>query len=1328
LTSGVSIITLQRHKRNSSQMASGIAQLKHAFGFRTGINNALAFKDEQTLVYPCGANLVLYNIDHKTQKFIHGLEKSDGMTSMAMSPNRRYVALAEKTEERPLIVIYDLNSLKRRKTLYDPELQSDEFISIYFSPDSMHLISQGGAPDWKLSYWVWQKNKIIASTTTSMGNPIHEVSINPNDSTQMCVTGKDNFKVYGLNDGVIKQIGLSKIDPQHFLCHAWINEEQLAVGTAKGTWILITNGEPIEEHDMKVNILKEGEQFEDNQQELEDESQLITMESATAIVASSKHIFVACGPGLVHCFEKEVVPTKRVRYKQQKNNNVHFPTQIYRRTKEIRIPANPNSSSDTGSSSQQMVSKLVISPSEETLIASTTSHQLYLYILVSPDMGMSGKHEVGNLLRKKDQGGHKKSGVAQAANEEAEQPCEIDHFELLAQAFHEDRILGLDCCIRKPLIATCAADRTVRIWNFETKHLDLYKEFAEEAYSIALHPNGLHVLVGFSDKLRLMNLLFKDIRPFKEFPIRGCKECAFSRGGALFAAVHGNTIQIYSFMEFTNLHNLKAHNGKIRCLLWTNEDQKLISCGMDGAVYEWDVNTGKTLITRRRISENVMKSCSYSCVTATKDGSRTYAVGSDRKIKEISDSTVSLMWYGHLLFCIEHLTITPSQYIALEVDSPDMLLTAVALSSTGRMLFCGSKTGLVRSYKFPFTGNPEWEDYVGHCGQIAKMRITMNDEYLITVSDDSSIMVWELQEREGRNVKLEKEIAWAEEILITKTDLEEKTSVMSELKTRVEELKMENEYQLRLKDMNYSERIKELTEKFIKEMESLKVKNQALRIEKDKEEAKHGEQLQEVMEMHTKELEEIEKNFNEKFLAEHEKSVELQEKAQKMQESYESQISEMTAARDKMLEELTSFFENKLNEKGQLMEILKKENREQVMEHEVTKRLIEEDADREILDMKITYERRLREEREANARLRGESGIMKKKFASLQKEIDDHKEEIKKFHGETQKLNGIIRNLEKDVQGLRKEIQERDETIQDKEKRIYDLKKKNQELEKYKFVLNYKITELKKQIEPRETDIKNYKEQIQEMECELERFHKQNAALELTIVEMKQKRKSGDLELQAERQATRDVEALVRRFKTDLYNCAAKIQDPKGLKESVIALYKKHIQDDMTAEAAVGADLQKEFARQREHLEHSMAGLRKKLAKDSEVHKSDYVRIMHENVNLIEEINKLRAELKLGRNRIRDLEATLGINRRQGEAARKVLERIVGRRPNPVIVQELEEAHRALLSQQKFMGLLHEQIRNEQQCSHNAEADPRPLVGPNTHPLPPIDGGPKQEE
>ena len=52
-------------------------------------------------------------------------------------------------------------------------------------------------------------------------------------------------------------------------------------------------------------------------------------------------------------------------------------------------------------------------------------------------------------------------------------------------------------------------------------------------------------------------------------------------------------------------------------------------------------------------------------------------------------------------------------------------------------------------------------------------------------------------------------------------------TTMAELKTRVEELRLENDYQLRLKDMTYNEKIKELTEKFIQEMESLKTKNQA---------------------------------------------------------------------------------------------------------------------------------------------------------------------------------------------------------------------------------------------------------------------------------------------------------------------------------------------------------------------------------------------------------------------------------------------------------------------------------------------------------------------
>jgi WD40 repeat protein len=41
-------------------------------------------------------------------------------------------------------------------------------------------------------------------------------------------------------------------------------------------------------------------------------------------------------------------------------------------------------------------------------------------------------------------------------------------FDILNYSNHHGSITGIDVCIRKPLIATCSSDRSIRIWNFET--------------------------------------------------------------------------------------------------------------------------------------------------------------------------------------------------------------------------------------------------------------------------------------------------------------------------------------------------------------------------------------------------------------------------------------------------------------------------------------------------------------------------------------------------------------------------------------------------------------------------------------------------------------------------------------------------------------------------------------------------------------------------------------------------------------------------------------------------------------------------------------------
>merc|ERR1712139_55441 len=159
----------------------------------------------------------------------------------------------------------------------------------------------------------------------------------------------------------------------------------------------------------------------------------------------------------------------------------------------------------------------------------------------------------------------------------------------------------------------------------------------------------------------------------------------------------------------------------------------------------------------------------------------------------------------------------------------------------------------------------------------------------------------------------------------------------------------------------------------------------------------------------------------------------------------------------------------------------------------------------------------------------------------------------------------------------------------------------NQELEKFKFVLDYKIKELKAQIDPKNDDIAEMRQQIEAMDYELEEYQR------------KKKKLFADL-------------MLIKRFKLDLDECIAFASEPKHLKEAVAALFRKYVQSGVK-KLELDADTQKEYNRQRDYLEKSVDSLKRKLAKDSEVHRIDNMRIMQENVSLIREINDLRREI-----------------------------------------------------------------------------------------------------
>ncbi|XP_002750775.1 cilia- and flagella-associated protein 57 isoform X1 [Callithrix jacchus] len=1225
-------------------MSAVVAQSLHVFGLRSHVANNIFYFDEQIIIFPSGNYCVKYNVDQKWQKFIPGSDRSQAMLALSISPNRRYLAISETVQEKPVITIYELSSIpcRKRRVLNNFDFQVQKFISMAFSPDSKYLLAQTSPPESNLVYWLWEKQKVMAIVRTdTQNNPVYQVSFSPQDNTQVCVTGNGMFKLLRFTEGTLKQTNFQRGELQNYLAHTWVADDKIIVGTDTGKLFLFESGDQRWETSIVVkeptlgskslDVIQESEsliEFPPVSSPLPSYEQMVaasshsqmSMPQVFAIAAYSKGFACSAGPGRVLLFEKM----------EEKD--------VYRESREIRLPVDPQSS-DPSQSDNQDILCLCFSPSEETLVASTSKNQLYSITMSLTEISKR----------------------------------EAAHFEYLTCPLHSAPITGLATCIRKPFIATCSLDQSVRVWNYETNTLELYKGYQEEAYSISLHPSGHFIAVGFADKLRLMNLLLDDIRSFKEYSVRGSRECSFSNGGHLFAAVNGNVIHIYTTTNLENILSLKGHTGKIRSIAWNADDSKLISGGTDGAVYEWNLSTGK------RETECVLKSCSYNCVTITPDAKIILAVGTDYTLKEIADSL-----------------------ILREIPAFDVTYTAIAISHSGRMMFVGTSVGTIRAMRYPLPLQKEFNEYQAHAGPVTKMLLTFDDQFLLTTAEDGCLFTWKVFDKDGRGIKREREVGFAEEVLVTKTDMEEKAQVMLELKTRVEELKMENEYQLQLKDMNHSEKMKELTEKFLQEMESLKTKNQVLRTEKEKQDISHREHIEALLDKQSRELQDLESSNNQTLLLEYEKYQELQLKSQRMQEEYEKQLRDNDETKSQALEELTEFYEAKLQEKTTLLEEAQEDVRQQLREFEETKKQIEEDEDREIQDIKTKYEKKLRDEKESNLRLKGETGIMRKKFSSLQKEIEERTNDIETLKGEQVKLQGVIKSLEKDIQGFKREIQERDETIQDKEKRIYDLKKKNQELGKFKFVLDYKIKELKKQIEPRENEIRVMKEQIQEMEAELEHFHKQNTQLELNITELWQKLRATNQEMRRERQKERDLEALVKRFKTDLHDCVAYIQEPRLLKEKVRGLFEKYVQRaDMVEIAGLNTDLQQEYSRQREHLERNLATLKKKVVKEGELHRTDYVRIMQENVSLITEINELRRELKFTRSQVYDLEAALKLTKKvqpqevsEGEPSKDMPSKAPTTRLN-----EQEETGRIIEMQRLEIQRLRDQIQEQEQVT-----------------------------
>jgi len=873
--------------------------------------------------------------------------------------------------------------------------------------------------------------------------------------------------------------------------------------------------------------------------------------SATCAVAFSKGFVTGGDDGLIRVFEKS-----------------EEGKEAFRRTKTIRIDG-------INGSPTPAVRSLALSPSEENLAVTTSNAQLYQLSLLGQD-----------LLKAE----------------------EAPVFEPVLTPFHTGPILGMDVCTRKPLVVTCGMDKSVRIWNYLEKTCELCKFFNEEAYSVAFHPSGFHLIIGFSDKLRLMNLLMEDMKTYKDIAIKACREVRFSNGGQYFAAVSANTIQVFRTYTCEMIETLRGHNNKVRSVAWTADDSMLVSTGQDGAVYEYSI-----LQEGRRVGQDfVLKNVNFSCVIVYTDPSTStntmYVVGNDEMLQEVSAGT---------------------RQNTLKAGTT---LGQIVLSNNAKTLFAGvahqDAPGAIRAYKFPLDGY--YNEFTAHAAPCTRIRITFDDYYLFSTSEDGCLFIFDVKKKDRVVSKRDKEnvLPPSDEILVTRTFLDEKQAQLLELERQVEELSNQIEFHLRHRESFHKEEMVELEEKYSAEIEQERTKYELLREEKNDAEMESDEHKKSLMELHGKQTQELEGSFQHKMMIEVNRYQKLFAEREAIHKYWEEQHDDIMGNHRRKVDRMQQEFESKqTSDKNNIHRIMEEKKLAENV-HQETMLQLEQDTDREIEEMKEEKLKKLKDERDDKVRLRGLSGIHRRNHDDLKRQMAKKEEELRQFTEEARKKQEKIDSLEKEKMHNLKEIRERDKQIGEKEGRIYDLKKQNQELEKFKFVLDYKIKELKAQIDPKNDSIAEMKKQIQAMDSDLEDYHKKNKQLQVNITQLTSKQKVLQDEIIEQRRRMLESTTIIKRLSTDLHESVQHIQEPKQLRDAVSALYKKYVPHGVKKQELDG-DIQREYNRQRDYLEKSVESLKRKLMKDSDVHKQDNKRILQENVALIREINGLRMKIDI---------------------------------------------------------------------------------------------------
>lgn len=498
-------------------------------------------------------------------------------------------------------------------------------------------------------------------------------------------------------------------------------------------------------------------------------------------------------------------------------------------------------------------------------------------------------------------------------------------FEYLLTSFHgpntrgDSTITGIDIAIWRPIIGSCGKDNTVRLWNLGDRKIEIQKTFDDEPTSISVHPSGMYVVVGFTEQIKLLSVLLDDLYVCREFNVRHCSAVKFSKGGHHIAAVSGSNIHVFSTYTGALVGVMRGHSGRPRALSWFNFDSHLMSIGGEGNAFFWDVQRCN------RLPEQYVGITPFLAGAGALDGSKFFAATPEKTIREISFSS------SDQSSAAGDATV-PVGPVMRETDVGRVVSQMLMLEAR-KVLVVGTadddRPGSVLTIQTTPQLNTVFETVDLHGGPITAMCLSYDGSTLVTADACGCICIAEFEGVIGKSQVKPREgtasYEIVEEVLIHRSELEKRIAGIQELTARVEELTLNNEHQLRLKEIEHNGKIKEISEKFSSQLESEHEKYDVLFLEKQDVERKYREMMDTQDTREEREIESINSKYKAKLNNEAARHKALVSETEETHRRWNDENKALVSSHQRYLQQLTEDYEDRLQAEHEAQQRLQAE-------------------------------------------------------------------------------------------------------------------------------------------------------------------------------------------------------------------------------------------------------------------------------------------------------------------------------------------------------------------------------------------------------------------